>query len=51
VTHYVQTEKQILAETLADIPEDDDDLNAEEQENLEETLVDQATGRFPPRRW
>jgi superfamily II DNA or RNA helicase len=35
--------QQILAETLADIPDDDDDLNAEEQENLEETLVDQAT--------
>lgn len=35
--------QQILAETLAYIPEDDDDLNAEEQENLEETLVDQAT--------
>jgi len=35
--------QQILAETLVDIPEDDDDLNAEEQENLEETLVDQAT--------
>lgn len=35
--------QQILAETLADAPEDDDDLNAEEQENLEETLVDQAT--------
>jgi superfamily II DNA or RNA helicase len=34
---------QILAETLVDVPEDDDDLNAEEQENLEETLVDQAT--------
>jgi superfamily II DNA or RNA helicase len=33
----------ILAETLAEAPEDDDDLNAEEQENLEETLVDQAT--------
>ncbi|MGA2379053.1 MAG: helicase-related protein [Spirochaetia bacterium] len=32
-----------LAETLADVPEDDDDLNAEEQESLEETLVDQAT--------
>src|SRR6266567_8186257 len=28
-----------LAETLQDVPEDDDDLNAEEQENLEETLV------------
>ena len=34
---------RLLAETLADVPEDDDDLNAEEQENLEETLVDQAT--------
>ncbi|WP_328988129.1 helicase-related protein [Thiorhodovibrio winogradskyi] len=33
------------AETLdgLDLPEDDDDLNAEEQETLEETLVDQAT--------
>ena len=35
--------QQILAETLADVPEDEDDLNAEEQESLEETLVDQAT--------
>ena len=35
--------RQILAETLADVPDDDDDLNAEEQENLEEALVDQAT--------
>jgi len=35
--------QKILAETLAEVPEDDDDLNAEEQENLEETLVDQAT--------
>jgi superfamily II DNA or RNA helicase len=35
--------RRILAETLADIPDDDDDLNAEEQENLEEKLVDQAT--------
>ena len=35
--------QQVLAETLADLPEDDDDLNAEEQENLEETLIDQAT--------
>ena len=35
--------RQPLAETLAAIPEDDDDLNAEEQENLEETLVDDAT--------
>jgi len=32
-----------MADTLADVPEDDDDLNAEEQESLEETLVDQAT--------
>ena len=32
-----------LADTLAAVPEDDDDLNAEEQENLEETLVDDAT--------
>jgi len=35
--------RKALAETLADTPEDDDDLNAEEQENLEETLIDQAT--------
>jgi superfamily II DNA or RNA helicase len=35
--------QQVLAEILEDVPEDDDDLNAEEQENLEETLVDQAT--------
>ena len=35
--------QRILAETLIEIPEDDDDLNAEEQEDLEETLVDQAT--------
>ena len=35
--------RKALAETLADVPEDDDDLNAEEQENLEETLVDEAT--------
>ena len=35
--------QQLLAETLTDVPEDDDDLNAAEQENLEETLVDQAT--------
>jgi superfamily II DNA or RNA helicase len=35
--------QQILAETLMDLPEDDDDLNAAEQETLEETLVDQAT--------
>ncbi len=35
--------RQILAETVFDVPEDDDELNADEQENLEETLVDQAT--------
>jgi len=32
-----------LNSVSAEIPEDDDDLNAEEQETLEETLVDQAT--------
>ena len=35
--------QQLLAETLLDLPEDDDDLTVEEQETLEETLVDQAT--------
>ncbi|WP_262028300.1 helicase-related protein [Microvirga sp. Mcv34] len=35
--------RSILAETLDDAPEDDDDLSAEEQENLEETLIDDAT--------
>ncbi|WP_425618993.1 helicase-related protein [Anatilimnocola sp. NA78] len=35
--------KQLLAETVDYVPEDDDDLNADEQENLEEKLVDQAT--------
>ncbi|TVQ34153.1 MAG: DUF3883 domain-containing protein [Phycisphaeraceae bacterium] len=35
--------RQILAETVVNIPEDDDDLTAEEQENLEEQLVDQAS--------
>jgi superfamily II DNA or RNA helicase len=35
--------QQALAETLIEVPEDDDDLNADEQESLEETLVDQAT--------
>jgi hypothetical protein len=33
----------VIANRIAGVPEDDDDLNAEEQENLEETLVDQAT--------
>ena len=32
-----------LAETLIDVPEDEDDFNAEEQETMEETLVVQAT--------
>ena len=35
--------RQFLSQTLEAPPEDDDDLNAEEQENLEEELVDQAT--------
>lgn len=35
--------RQALAETLPEVPEDDEDLNADEQENLEEKLVDQAT--------
>ncbi len=35
--------KRLLAETLEAVPEDDDDLNADEQETLEENLVDQAT--------
>lgn len=35
--------KQAMAETLSGLPDDDDDLTAEEQEGLEETLIDQAT--------
>ncbi len=35
--------QRVLAETIAAAPEDEDDLNAEEQENLEESLIDQAT--------
>jgi SNF2 family DNA or RNA helicase len=35
--------RHTLAETLENVPEDEDDLNAEEQENLEEQLVDEAT--------
>jgi superfamily II DNA or RNA helicase len=35
--------QQILAQNLDTPPDDDDDLTAEEQENLEEELVDQAT--------
>jgi superfamily II DNA or RNA helicase len=34
---------QLLAETVDEVPEDDDELNADEQEMLEEKLVDQAT--------
>lgn len=32
-----------IDESGSEVPEDDDDLNAEEQENLEEVLVDEAT--------
>jgi len=32
-----------MAETLMDVPDDDDDLSAEEQEALEESLVDEAS--------
>jgi superfamily II DNA or RNA helicase len=35
--------RKALAETVASIPDDEDDLNAEEQESLEEALVDDAT--------
>lgn len=35
--------QRILAETLDVPPEDDDDLSADEQEQLEESLVDKAT--------
>ena len=35
--------RHALAETLESVPEDDEDLNADEQENLEEKLVDEAT--------
>lgn len=35
--------RQPLAETYPGVPEDDDDLSAEEQENLEEGLIDDAT--------
>jgi superfamily II DNA or RNA helicase len=35
--------RRALAETLDQVPDDDDDLTADEQENLEETLVDDAT--------
>jgi superfamily II DNA or RNA helicase len=35
--------RQLLEEALPPTPEDDEDLTAEEQETLEETLVDEAT--------
>jgi superfamily II DNA or RNA helicase len=35
--------RQAMAETLQDVPDDDDDLSAEEQEQLEETLIDEAS--------
>ncbi|NEJ60789.1 DUF3883 domain-containing protein [Rhizobium leguminosarum] len=35
--------RQAIAQTLSDVPEDDEDLNAEEQETLEEALIDDAT--------
>lgn len=35
--------RQPLAETYPGVPEDDDDLSAEEQETLEEDLIDEAT--------
>jgi len=35
--------RQPLAETYPGAPEDDDDLSSEEQENLEEELIDEAT--------
>lgn len=35
--------RAVMAETVFDLPDDDDDLSAEEQERLEETLVDDAS--------
>ena len=43
-----QRGQRLLAETLEAPPEDDDDLNAEEQEQLEEELVDRATASQTP---
>ncbi|MCC9601014.1 DUF3883 domain-containing protein [Stieleria sp. JC731] len=43
-----QRGRQLLAETMDDVPEDDDDLTAEEQERLEEELVDRATASQTP---
>lgn len=39
--------QSILAETLADVPEDDDELNAEEQESLEESRLIKPQLRKP----
>lgn len=38
-----QRGQQLLAETLGVLPDDEDDLDAAQQEDLEETLVDRAT--------
>jgi len=35
--------KRVLAETISAVPDDEDDLTAEEKEGLEESLIDQAT--------
>jgi len=35
--------RQALSATAVEVPEDDDDLNADEQEHLEEELIDDAT--------
>jgi superfamily II DNA or RNA helicase len=35
--------KAAFAEILGDLPDDDDELTAEEKENFEETLIDEAT--------
>lgn len=35
--------RRAMAETLASVPDDEDDLTAEEQEGLEENLIDDAT--------
>ncbi len=43
-----QRGRHLLAETLEEVPEDDDDLTAEEQERLEEELVDRATASQTP---
>lgn len=36
-------QKSFMTDWYLDVPEDEDDLDADEQENLEEALVDQAT--------